>query len=121
MEKCIHRMHRLGFKCSLDDFGSGYSSLGLLREFDVDTIKLDRRFFLDISQPKAEDVLICLTELGRRLGVQIVAEGIETQEQIAFLKRVRCDMVQGYFYSRPLPAEEFWEWLEKRREGEGNQ
>ena len=66
-------------------------------------------------------MLICLTELGRRLGVQIVAEGIETQEQIAFLKRVRCDMVQGYFYSRPLPAEEFWEWLEKRREGEGNQ
>lgn len=119
--KCIRRMHRLGFKCSLDDFGSGYSSLGLLREFDVDTIKLDRRFFLDISQPKAEDVLICLTELGRRLGVQIVAEGIEKQEQIAFLKRVRCDMVQGYFYSRPLPVEEFWEWLEKRQEGEGNQ
>lgn len=53
--------------------------------------------------------------------MQIVAEGIEKQEQIAFLKRVRCDMVQGYFYSRPLPVEEFWEWLEKRQEGEGNQ
>lgn len=65
-ENAFTECTRLGFKCSLDDFGSGYSSLGLLREFDVDTIKLDRRFFLDISQPKAEDVLICLTELGRR-------------------------------------------------------
>ena len=107
----IDKMHELGFKCSLDDFGSGFSSLGLLKEFDVDTIKLDRRFFMDMSKPKARDVVECLIELSRRLKVQTVAEGIETGEQIEFLKRIQCDMVQGYYYSRPLPAEEFEKWV----------
>ena len=63
VRESINRMHELGFKCSLDDFGSGFSSLGLLKEFDVDTIKLDRRFFLDMSKPKAEDVVECLIDL----------------------------------------------------------
>lgn len=107
----IDKMHELGFKCSLDDFGSGFSSLGLLKEFDVDTIKLDRRFFMDMSKPKARDVVECLIELSRRLKVQTVAEGIENGEQIEFLKRIQCDMVQGYYYSRPLPAEEFEKWV----------
>ena len=107
----IDKMHELGFKCSLDDFGSGFSSLGLLKEFDVDTIKLDRRFFMDMSKPKARDVVECLIDLSRRLKVQTVAEGIETGEQIEFLKRIQCDMVQGYYYSRPLPVEEFEKWV----------
>lgn len=107
----INKMHELGFKCSLDDFGSGFSSLGLLKEFDVDTIKLDRRFFMDMSKPKARDVVECLIELSRKLKVQTVAEGIETGEQMEFLKRIQCDMVQGYYYSRPLPAEEFEKWV----------
>lgn len=99
-----------GLNVPLDDFGSGFSSLGLLKEFDVDTIKLDRRFFLDMSKPKAEDVVECLIDLAGRLKVKTVAEGIETQEQIDFLKQIHCDMVQGFFYSRPLRAEEFEEW-----------
>ena len=107
----INKMHELGFKCSLDDFGSGFSSLGLLKEFDVDTIKLDRRFFMDMSKPKARDVVECLIELSRKLKVQTVAEGIETGEQMEFLKRIQCDMVQGYYYSRPLPAEKFEKWV----------
>lgn len=107
----INKMHELGFKCSLDDFGSGFSSLGLLKEFDVDTIKLDRRFFMDMLKPKARDVVECLIELSRKLKVQTVAEGIETGEQMEFLKRIQCDMVQGYYYSRPLPAEEFEKWV----------
>lgn len=74
----------------------GFSSLGLLKEFDVDTIKLDRRFFLDMSKPKAEDVVECLIDLAGRLKVKTVAEGIETQEQIDFLKQIHCDMVQGF-------------------------
>lgn len=114
VRESINRMHELGFKCSLDDFGSGFSSLGLLKEFDVDTIKLDRRFFLDMSKPKAEDVVECLIDLAGRLKVKTVAEGIETQEQIDFLKQIHCDMVQGFFYSRPLRAEEFEEWADRR-------
>ena len=114
VRESINRMHELGFKCSLDDFGSGFSSLGLLKEFDVDTIKLDRLFFLDMSKPKAEDVVECLIDLAGRLKVKTVAEGIETQEQIDFLKQIHCDMVQGFFYSRPLRAEEFEEWADRR-------
>lgn len=114
VRESINRMHELGFKCSLDDFGSGFSSLGLLKEFDVDTIKLDRLFFLDMSKPKAEDVVECLIDLAGRLKVKTVAEGIETQEQIDFLKQIHCDMVQGFFYSPPLRAEEFEEWADRR-------
>lgn len=114
VRESINRMHELGFKCSLDDFGSGFSSLGLLKEFDVDTIKLDRLFFLDMSKPKAEDVVECLIDLAGRLKVKTVAEGIETQEQIDFLKQIHCDMVQGFFYSRPLRVEEFEEWADRR-------
>ena len=114
VRESINRMHELGFKCSLDDFGSGFSSLGLLKEFDVDTIKLDRRFFLDMSKPKAEDVVECLIDLAGRLKVKTVAEGIETQEQIDFLKQIHCDMVHGFFYSPPLRAEEFEEWADRR-------
>ncbi|ODM04286.1 EAL domain-containing protein [Eisenbergiella tayi] len=114
VRESINRMHELGFKCSLDDFGSGFSSLGLLKEFDVDTIKLDRRFFLEMSKPKAEDVVECLIDLAGRLKVKTVAEGIETQEQIDFLKQIHCDMVQGFFYSRPLRVEEFEEWADRR-------
>lgn len=103
----IRRMHDYGFLCSLDDFGSGFSSLGLLKEFDVDSIKLDRRFFLNLENPKAQDVVACLLDLARRLHVKTVAEGIETEEQLDFLRTVRCDRIQGFVYSKPLPLPEF--------------
>ncbi|WP_367942433.1 bifunctional diguanylate cyclase/phosphodiesterase [Enterocloster citroniae] len=109
----IRQMHMLGFDCSLDDFGSGYSSLGLLKEFDVDTIKLDRSFFLNMTGSKARDVITCLVDLSKRLHVQVVAEGIETTEQVEYLRSIGCDMVQGYVFSKPLPAREFEKlWFE---------
>ncbi len=112
VKEAIVQMHQLGFSCSLDDFGSGYSALGLLKEFAVDTIKLDRRFFLEIEQEKSQAVIICLMELARKLGLRTVAEGIETPEQLAFLKRINCDMIQGYIYSKPLPISEFERWAD---------
>ncbi len=112
MKAWIREMHKMGFSCSLDDFGSGYSSLGLLAGFDVDVIKLDRRFFLDTGNPRVEEVVTSVTGLAHNLGIQTVAEGIEDEEQMDFVRRTGCDMVQGYYYSRPLPAEEFEEWLE---------
>lgn len=109
----IKEMHRLGFLCSLDDFGAGYSSLGLLMEFDVDAIKLDRKFFKDINNPKVKDVITSTVELSHKIDISVVAEGIETFEQLKFIKEVHCDMIQGYFYSKPLPIEEFESWIEK--------
>lgn len=105
----IHRMHALGFTCSLDDFGSGFSSLGLLKEFDVDALKLDRLFFLDMHSEKARDVIACLMELATKLNVKTVAEGIEEPEQVEYLRQVNCDMIQGYVYARPMPADAFEE------------
>lgn len=106
----ILKMHERGFLCSLDDFGSGYSSLGLLRAFHVDAIKLDKRFFEDMENEKSRNVIACLIDLADRLKVQTVAEGIETEEQLEYLKEFGCGMVQGYIYSRPLPIPEFEAW-----------
>lgn len=114
MKTQIQEMHRMGFRCSLDDFGAGYSSLGLLMEFDVDTIKLDRRFFLDVSKPKARYVVESIVDLARKIGARTIGEGIETDEQLEFLRHARCDMVQGYIYSRPVPIQEFEAWKEGR-------
>lgn len=87
-------MHELGFLCSLDDFGAGFSSLGLLKSFMVDSVKLDRSFFLDDSQ-RAHDVVESIVELARKLGIETVAEGIEAPEQVDFLRSIGCDLVQG--------------------------
>lgn len=110
----IREMHRLGFGCSLDDFGAGYSSLGLLMEFDVDVIKLDRRFFTSVDNPKTRKVVDAIVSLARELKMDTVAEGIETTEQLELLRAVHCDSVQGYIYSRPLPIPEFEAWLDGR-------
>ena len=108
----IKTMHSMGFLCSLDDFGSGYSSLGLLMEFDVDTIKLDRRFFININNPKTIDIIESVVNLSKRIGAKTVAEGIETSEQMDLLRKVNCDMIQGYIYSKPLPISDFEIWME---------
>lgn len=100
-------MHDHGFLCSLDDFGSGFSSLGLLKEFDVDSLKLDRCFFRNMANQKAKDVIICLINLAKCLDVQTVAEGIEDMEQVEFLSDMNCDMIQGFVFSCPIPIEAF--------------
>lgn len=104
-------MHELGFCCSLDDFGAGFSSLGLLKSFAVDAIKLDRIFFEDIHNSKAKDILHCLIDLAQRLHIRMIAEGIETKEQLEFLNSTTCDMAQGYYFSKPLPPAQFEAWL----------
>lgn len=117
VKKSIDYMHEKGFLCSLDDFGAGFSSLGLLKEFDIDTIKFDRQFFLDISTKKAKDIIKGLLELSYNLGIHTVAEGIETEEQLALLRETKCDMIQGYYFSKPLPVtdfEKFWTENEKQ-------
>lgn len=114
VKESILKMHELGFRCSLDDFGSGFSSLGLLKEFDVDALKLDRVFFLNMDSEKARDVIACLIELAKKLNLKTVAEGIETPKQAEYLRSMHCDMIQGYIYSKPLAVPEFEEWEENK-------
>lgn len=115
VKKHIAEMHRLGFLCSLDDFGIAYSSLSLLTEFDIDVIKLDHRFSKNIRSNKTKDLIASVIGFAHKSGMLIVAEGIETQEQLAFLKSVNCDMIQGYIYAKPFPSSEFEEWLKHRK------
>lgn len=110
----IQQMHEHGFLCSLDDFGSGFSSLGMLDSFDVDALKLDRSFFVDMHSEKTRSIIACLLELANKLQIQTIAEGIETTEQLEYLRQMNCDIVQGYVFSKPLPVEAFEQWQKNR-------
>ena len=114
VKKIIAQIQACGFLCSLDDFGSGYSSLALLKEFDVDIIKLDRLFFVN-SNEKTWKVVKAFISLAHELNITVVAEGVEEKYQIEKLKEINCDLIQGYVYARPLPEEEFVTWIEERR------
>lgn len=109
----IEQMHRLFFRCSLDDFGVGYSSLDLLLSFDVDTIKLDRKFVRDPENQRAVEIVTSVVQLAKGLNIQLVAEGIETEQQLSFIRQVGCDVAQGFFFSRPLPIPAFEkQWMQ---------
>ncbi len=109
--RVLGELREVGFKVSIDDFGSGYSSLGMLKNFKVNTLKLDRSFFIKSNDDEAfnrgNHVVKSIIELATALNMNIVAEGIENENQIAFLKSVNCTVAQGYYYSRPIPHAEF--------------
>lgn len=110
----IKQMHMQGFTCAMDDFGVGYSSLSLVNEMDIDTLKFDRSFFMHLNEEKSRRVVECLTEMADRLDLGMVAEGIETQEQFDFLATTKADVIQGFYYSRPLSETDFEAWEKSR-------
>ncbi len=98
----------IGFIISMDDFGSGYSSVNMLKNIPLNVIKLDRGFFIDDKDiDKSQIVIKSIVSLIKQLGISVVAEGIETKSQIEMLKKANCDIVQGYYFSKPLPIKEF--------------
>ncbi len=102
----IKALHGLGVKVALDDFGTGYSSLTYLRLFSVDKIKIDRSFVKNLSDEEgAASIVTAIVGLGRALGMQVTAEGVETRDQLDFLARTGCHEVQGYYFARPMPLE----------------
>lgn len=103
----LSRLHDLGVHLAIDDFGVGYSSLGYLRDFPVDLLKIDRSFITDVTERHDDAVIIrAVINLAHNLGLRVVAEGVETQAQLDFLKDQGCNLVQGYLISRPIPAAE---------------
>ena len=104
----MDRINDLGVALSLDDFGTGYSSLSYLKRFPIDTLKIDRSFTMGIPLDTSDGAIAsAIISIGRQLGHRVIAEGVETVEQLAFLRASGCDEVQGYLYSRPLPADDF--------------
>ena len=98
----LSQLKALGVRLSIDDFGTGYSSLSRLRRIPVDTLKIDRAFISHMdSDPESREIVRIIIMLAHNLGLKVVAEGAETEEQISLLKQLNCEMAQGYFFSRP--------------------
>jgi diguanylate cyclase (GGDEF)-like protein/PAS domain S-box-containing protein len=113
----LQSIHSLGASIAIDDFGTGYSSLAYLRRFPVDVLKIDRSFVRDLAA-STDDAAItqAIINIGHALGLRVVAEGVETADQLQHLKECRCDEIQGYLISRPLPVDEITKYLETLRE-----
>ncbi len=112
--KIMTELEKSGFTCSLDDFGAGSSSLNMLKEMPVNVLKMDRLFFVNrgVNDKKRNDAVIAsVVAMARGLGIKIIAEGIESPEQISYLRKIGCDVIQGYVYSKPLPTDEFVEYV----------
>ena len=108
-----------GFKIEMDDFGSGYSSLNMLCSLPIDALKLDMKFVKNICNNQKDYRLVgIMTEIARLLEVPVIVEGVETEQQLKLLKEIGCDIIQGYYFSKPLPAEDITELIRKTVQGE---
>ena len=104
----MRKLKEMGVRISIDDFGTGYSSLSYLKRFPIDTVKIDQNFVRDLAQSSNDAAIVtAVISMARALKLGVIAEGVETTEQLDFLKREQCETIQGFLYSRPVPAEEF--------------
>ena len=116
MSSVIGRLKERGISTSIDDFGTGFSSLNMIKKVDLDTIKIDKSLipFDDVNNNKHQDIVMfsSIIDLIGRLGKKSVAEGVETTQQLDYLEKLGCDIVQGYVFDKPLPKDEFEQRLE---------
>ena len=111
--RLLEDVREMGVKLSIDDFGTGYSSLSYLSRFPLDELKIDRSFVIEFDKSQSDASLVmAIIAMGRSLGLQLVAEGVETHEQYQFLRNHGADVIQGYLFSKPLPLEELKPMLE---------
>ena len=106
----IERLRLAGFKLAMDDFGSGYSSLNMLKDLPVDILKIDMAFlYRSKDAAKSKIIIQQVIELAKKLGMSTITEGVENETQMDFLKSIGCDMFQGYYFTKPLPVHDFEE------------
>jgi len=112
----LYRFKRIGVRLAIDDFGTGHSSLAYLQRLPVDELKIDRSFVRDVDlEPRRFELLNTIVQLGKSLGLVVTAEGVEREGELSAIRRVGCELVQGFFTGRPMPQDEFVRWIEKRR------
>jgi EAL domain-containing protein (putative c-di-GMP-specific phosphodiesterase class I) len=110
----LRELHAMGVHLSVDDFGTGYSSLAYLRRLPIDEIKIDRSFVMSMQEEAGDAAIVRSTiDLGRNLGLRVVAEGVEDDEILARLRELQCPTAQGFAISPPLPAAAFLEWMSR--------
>ena len=103
----IDELHKRGFKILMDDFGVGYSSMMMLKSIHIDKMKLDKSFVDDYNDKRGSKIIVSVIELARSLNIPVTAEGVETGEQYEFFKKLNCDSIQGYYFAKPMPFEEY--------------
>ncbi|WNS42481.1 ABC transporter substrate binding protein [Paenibacillus sp. MMS20-IR301] len=113
----LEALKEKGIGIALDDFGTGYSSLSYLKQLPITTLKIDKSFIDSIDTPNNMSLASSIVTIGHDMGLNVTAEGVETQEQLEFLERTSCDKIQGYFISRPIPEKEVADWVAGRRAG----
>ncbi len=112
VKKLLHSIKERNISIALDDFGTGYSSLAYLTEYPIDVLKIDRAFISKIGDQKQEAIVNAMIAMGKSMGLKLVAEGVETEEQVIYLQKQQCDFLQGYFFSRPLHPNQIKQYLQ---------
>ena len=108
LNELVNQIHEAGLSCSIDDFGSGYSSLNMLKDVKVDALKLDRVFFSSTeNDQRGKDVVQSVIKLAQALDLHTISEGVEDRDQVDFLKEMNCDLIQGFVFAKPMPVPEF--------------
>lgn len=107
LQPLVKEIYDFGFSCALDDFGSGFSAFSVLTSVPLSELKIDRSLFRNIDNPKEQLLIKHIVEIGHDMGMKCVAEGVETKEYADYLKNIGCDYIQGYYYYKPMPIEEF--------------
>ncbi len=106
----IRKLRKYGFRIEIDDFGSGYSSLNMLKDISADVLKIDMAFLRATeNEIKGQDILETIISLGGKLGMEVITEGVETEKQLVMLSGMGCHIFQGYYFSKPVPVDEFEE------------
>ncbi len=110
-KRAINQLRDAGIRIAIDDFGTGYSSLSYIRNINMDVLKIDRSFLINIESSDVDRTIVSsIIDMSQAMGLEVVAEGIETETQYAMLKALNCDQIQGYLIARPMPAENFLDW-----------